>query len=250
MAPIRLIRVKGLTFFAAPAVVVAITAGCGSSKNAVRLEFGTASTAGKALVFTASTDKTLAAEKGGLYVLELRGIDADSGNASFDHPAFVDQTRCVGGSKCEWTVLPGKSGKYEYKVFLLDFVHNKTAGGSNVVKLDWQAPPRPQAITFLVNGKAPPRTPFTRDHYSDFESGPMQVEAKWTTDARDTGYYVRISVDNKVYARCSTGTSCRVAKRLPLGVGDEISWTLELLTTKGNKVAGGFKVCLEGAKVA
>ncbi|HEX4323676.1 MAG TPA: hypothetical protein VHZ77_03485, partial [Gaiellaceae bacterium] len=78
--------------------------------------------------------------------------------------------------------------------------------------------------------------------------GPMQAEARWTTDASGTGYYVTISIGNKVYARCSTGTTCPVPQKLPLGVGDEVSWTLQLMTTKGKKVADGFKVCLEGVK--
>ena len=73
----------------------------------------------------------------------------------------------------------------------------------------------------------------------------MQVEAKWTTDASGTGYYVKISADNRVYARCSTGTSCRVPGKVPLADNRLMTWTVELLTTKGNKVAGGFKVCLD-----
>lgn len=59
----------------------------------------------------------------------MRGIDADSSGASFDHPAYVDPVRCVGEGVCEWTVAPGKAGKYEYEVVLLDLVHDKTAGG-------------------------------------------------------------------------------------------------------------------------
>jgi hypothetical protein len=34
-------------------------------------------------------------------------------------------------------------------------------------------------------------------------------------------------------------------KKIPLPVGEEISW-VQLNTTKGNKVAGGFKTCLKG----
>jgi hypothetical protein len=241
--------VKGLKFFAAAAVVVAAAAGCGSGgKSAVQLEVTTKPAGGKALVFTASTNKKLASQKGGLYALELRGIDTDSAGASFDHPGYIDPNRCIGGSTCQWTVVPAKAARYEFKVFLLDYVHDNTAGESNAVKLRWAAPPRPAAIKLFVNGKTPPSVSLAADHYSDFPAGPMQVEAKWTTDARDTGYYVRISVDGRVYARCSTGTACPVSQRLPLNVGNEVSWMLELVTTRGNKVVGGFKVCLEGAK--
>ena len=240
---------KGVAFLAAAGVVVALTAGCGSSKPAsslptdVTFQVGTKSTGGKALVLTAKTDKKLASQKGGLYALQLRGIGS---GGSFDHPTYVDQSQCVGGSSCEWTVAPDKAGDYEYEVYLLDMVHDDTAGASNPVKVSWAAPPRPTAITLFVNGKTPPSVPLIGDHYSNFPSGPMQVEAKWTTDARNTGYYLTITDDSGVSARCSVGTSCRVPKHVLLGVKAEDSWMVELLTTRGNKVAEGFKVCLRG----
>jgi hypothetical protein len=238
---------KGLTSLAAAAVVVAVTAGCGGSgKHDVQLDVSTNSTAGKALVFKATTAAKLASQKGGLYAAELRGVDTGSSGASFDHPTYVDPNRCVGGSSCEWSVVPAKAGKYEYEVVLLDLVHDKTAGESNTVDVSWKPPPRPQAIKLFVNGKTPKSVPLSADNYSDFPAGPMQVEAKWTTDASNTGYYVHISDDAGISATCSAGTSCRIPKAVPLAVGQEDSWTLELLTTQGHKVAGGFKVCLTG----
>ncbi len=98
-------------------------------------------------------------------------------------------------------------------------LHDKTAGESNAVKLNWAAPPHPQSITLSVNGKTPPSVPLSGDHYSEFPAGPMQVEATWNTDARDTGYYVTIAIDDKVYARCSSGTSCSVPKQVPPPAG-------------------------------
>src|SRR5262249_10766121 len=160
------------------------------------------------LVLRATTDKRLALETGGLYALELRGIDTDSDNASFDKPEFLEQ-RCV-AQPCEWTVVPAKAANYDFKAFLIDLRGNKAAGESNAVKRDGTAPPGPQATGLSVNGKAPPKTPMGADDYSDFPAGPMSVEAKWKTDAGPTGYYVKISTDDKVYARCFTGTSCRV----------------------------------------
>lgn len=235
------------------AVVVAVTAGCGgSSKPAaqfprvVQLEVDTKSTGGKALVLSASTNRELTSKKGTLYALELRGIDADSGDASFDHPTYVHPDRCVGGRGCEWTVVPDKAATYEYEAFLLDYVHNNTAGESNPVRTKWTAPPRPESIKLLVNGKTPPSLPLNADHYSDFPAGPMQVEAKWTTDARGPGYYVKISDDFAVTARCSVGTSGRVPKKVPLKVGQGDSWVLQLMTAQGDKVAGGFKTCVKG----
>jgi hypothetical protein len=88
--------------------------------------------------------------------------------------------------------------------------------------------------------------PLNADHYSDFPAGPMQVEVRWTTDARGTGYYIKISDDFGVSVRCSVGTSCRVPRKVPLAVRQEDSWVLQLMTTQGDKVAGGFKTCVKG----
>jgi hypothetical protein len=233
---------------AALGLVLAVAAtGCGSGTAPVELEGGTAATAGKALTFIASTDKTLGSEKGGVYAIELRGVDANAGDrASFDKPDYVDKSRCI-AEPCEWTVVPKSAANYEFKAFLIDLRNNKEAGGSNPVELDWKAPPRPKGITLYVNGTTPATTPLDADDYTEFPVGQLQVEAKWTTDARDTGYYVRLSMGDQVYARCTVGTSCRVRKKFPLGLEEEMSWTVQLMTTRGNKVADGFKVCLEGA---
>ena len=238
---------KGLlSLTAASLLVVAVAAGCGSSKNAVQLDVTTHSTNGKALVFTASTDAQYASGQGSLHALELRGFDSGSSGASFDKPTFTDPNRCIGGRTCQWTVAPGKAGDYQYKVFVLDLIHDKTAGESNAVKLNWAAPPHPQSITLSVNGKTPPSVPLSADHYSEFPAGPMQVQANWQGDATGTGYYVTIAIDDKVYAKCSTGTSCSVPGKIPLPAGQEVSWVVQLNTTQGNKVAGGFKTCLKG----
>jgi hypothetical protein len=232
---------------AAIAVVVAAATGCGSSTPAVHLEGGTDAADGKAIVLSASTDAKLASQQGGVHGLELRGIDADSGDASFDEPDYVDKTRCA-LSPCEWTVVPAKAATYEFKAFLVDVVKESgDVGESNSVKVDWAAPPRPEAIKLFVNGKAPPTAPLDGDLYTKFPAGPLRVEAKWAGDARGTGYYVKISQGAKAYARCSTGTSCRVPGTVPLGTKDLMEWKVELLTTKGDRLAGGFRVCLEAA---
>jgi hypothetical protein len=46
--------------------------------------------------------------------------------------------------------------------------------------------------------------------------------------------------------RCSKGTSCRVPQKVELKAGAEDSWVLELVTTRGDKVAAGFKSCVKG----
>lgn len=88
--------------------------------------------------------------------------------------------------------------------------------------------------------------PLTGDHYSDFPAGSMRVVGSWTTDARDTGYYVTISDDHGIHVRGSVGTSCRVPESVPLKVGAEDSWVTELVAARSDKVAGGFKTCVRG----
>lgn len=37
-----------------------------------------------------------------------------------------------------------------------------------------------------------------------------------------------------------------VPKQVGLSAGQEVSWVVQLMTSQGNKVAGGFKTCLKG----
>jgi hypothetical protein len=223
-------------------LVGAAAAGCGSGKSPpVKLEGGTDAAGGKAMVFSASTDKQLASIPSGYYALELRGVDLDSGDTSF----YRDKHRCV-FKPCEWTVAPTKAATYQFKAYLINLRTNKDAGASKAVKVDWTPPPRPEAIKLFVNGTTPRTVPLDGESYVDFPPGPLQVEAKWTTDAGGTGYYVKISDEDREYARCSTGTSCLVQSKIPLKAAQELELTLELRTTKGDKVVGGFKVCLDG----
>jgi hypothetical protein len=117
---------------------------CPTATRKVQLAVGTKSTGGQALVFRASAVKAIASHRGGLYALELHGIDA-----SLDPAPFIDQDRCVGGHTCEWTVVPDKAGGYEYRAFLLDYAHHTAVGESNTVRVRWPAPPRRKAIAFL-----------------------------------------------------------------------------------------------------
>src|ERR1041385_3238551 len=77
---------------------------------------------------------------------------------------------------------------------------------------------RPHNLKLLINGKRLAITPLTSsaDNYVGTPAGKLRVEARWTTDARGTGYYIVISTTEpllKEWARCSTGTSCLVSKR-------------------------------------
>jgi len=227
-------------------VLVVVAAGCGSGTAPVELAGGTQATAGKAVSFTASTTKKLGSQKGGVYAVELRGIDKRDEHASFDRPEYVNKQRCI-ARPCAWIVLPGKASSYEFQAFLIDLRSNKPAGHSRSVKIDWAAPPRPHALRLFVNGKLPPTTPLDGEDYSDFPKGPMRLQARWATDARGTGYYLKISIGDHVYARCTTGTSCRVRDTVQLPADTEISWVVQLLTTHGNQIVDGFKVCLTGS---
>jgi hypothetical protein len=74
----------------------------------------------------------------------------------------------------------------------------------------------------------------------------MKVQAQWTGNATRSGYVVRIRTTepkNRVYARCSTGTTCAVSQRVPARLDDEWSWVLEVVTVHGQRVVAGFQVC-------
>jgi hypothetical protein len=238
------------------ALALVVTAGgCGSSKPGsskprsskpgVELAGDTQATGGKALVFTASTGEKLSVD-GGNFALELRGVDLKRPQrATYNRPDYLDRHRCD-AKPCEWTVIPNAASTYEFRALLIDLLSNKSVRRSRPVQVVWAAPPRPHALKLLVNGKNPPTTPLDGDDYNDIPAGKLQVEARWTTDARDTGYYLTISIGDRVYARCSTGTSCLVPAKVAILVDQEISWTVKLLTTRGDKVVTGFKVCLDG----
>ena len=76
----------------------------------------------------------------------------------------------------------------------------------------------------------------------------MQVEAVWIGDASGTGYEVAITNSRPpVDEKCSTGTSCRVPQKVPILDTQEMTFMVKVLTTRGQKLVTGFKVCLKGA---
>jgi len=230
-------------------LTLVLATGCGSSSSSVELQGGSESTGGKALVFTASTEKALAQVKvGSTLALELRGINlSDSPRATYDHADYVE-TRCA-AEPCEWTVAPNAAGKYEFRAFLVDIRDGKSTDRSEPVEVDWEAPPRPRAIRLLVNGKRQPITPLDTgtDEYIDIAVGKLDVEAVWAGDASGTGYEVAITNSQPpVDEKCSTGTSCRVPAKVPILDTQEMTWVVKVQTTRGQKVVTGFKVCLAG----
>jgi hypothetical protein len=87
------------------------------------------------------------------------------------------------------------------------------------------------------------------DTYLPIRSGKLDVEARWTKDARRSGYSVVVSTTEPVtrdYAICSTGTSCVVRKRVAILPNQEMSWTVKVVTTKGKRLVMGVRVCLAG----
>ena len=234
---------------AAVALVVALSGCGGSSRSGVALEGGTASTGGKAIALSASTDEKLAAESG-KYELELRGILLGQNPPStFDAPDYRAPYQCT-GPPCEWTLTPEAAGTFEYRAFLLDTRDQKPKGESKSVQIQWTPSPRPHDLRLLINGKSLPTTPLDGgDDYHDFAVGKMHAEARWKTDAAGTGTYVSIGTEEPhehVYARCRTGTSCIVPQQVPIAAEEEVSWVLEVKTTHGDRVVAGFKICLDG----
>jgi hypothetical protein len=115
-----------------------------------------------------------------------------------------------------------------------------------------QAVLRPHALKLLINGKTWPITPLQGpDRYTPIPAGKLRVEARWTTNAHATGYYVSISTTAPAawhFRSCFTGTSCLVRQRVPIFAGEEMSWSVKLMATKGQKLVGGFMVCLVGRR--
>ncbi len=109
---------------------------------------------------------------------------------------------------------------------------------------------RPHALKLLINGKTWPITQFNGlDRYTPIPAGRLRVEARWTTDARGTGYYVVISTTEPVkrnFRTCFAGTSCLVRQSVSILPGQEMSWTVKIMTVKGQRLVGGFMVCLDG----
>src|SRR4029079_18270751 len=108
---------------------------------------------------------------------------------------------------------------------------------------------RPHNLKLLINGKRWPITALDGVvRYTDIRAGPQQVGARWTGDARNSGYHVAISTTEptRVYRRCFTGTSCVLPRRVYVGSGQEMHWVATIVKTRTLTVASGFRVCLTG----
>jgi hypothetical protein len=206
-------------------------------------------TDGKALHFTASTGAKLSGE-GGRFAIELSGVYVNRGH----HPmpggvSDLPLLACV-TQPCEWTLLPDDATTYEFQAFLVNLDTRKATAKSALVEAVWKAPPRPDAFKFLINGKNLPLVPLDGvDEYLDAPVGKLQAEARWTTDTKGTGYYVVVSTtvpEKRDHAKCTTGTSCLVPTKVPIKDGQEMTWEVTVMTTRGDKVATALRVCLVG----
>jgi hypothetical protein len=107
---------------------------------------------------------------------------------------------------------------------------------------------RPHAIKLLINGKSWPLDLLTGgDAYDPVRARTLRVEARWTPNARGTGYYVVVSTAEplaKVLARCTTGTSCLVPKRLSILVGQEMTLNVKVIRASTKKVVTAYKACI------
>ena len=85
------------------------------------------------------------------------------------------------------------------------------------------------------------------DNYMSTKTGRTQVAVRWRNDLSGSGYYVLI-VDSAggTKHRCTTGTSCAAVGGKPLAVGNEVSWSIQIRRTAGNKLASEKVVCLIG----
>jgi hypothetical protein len=215
----------------------------------VELQDGTSElTGGKALHFTASTGAKLSGE-GGRFAVELSGVDLARGHHPKPGASDLKMLACV-GPPCEWTLVPDATGTYEFQAFLINLETRKSTAKSAALQAVWKAPPRPDDFKLLINGKNMPLVPLDGvDDYLDTPVGKLQVEARWTTDTKGTGYYVVVSTgepEKRDHATCTTGTSCLVPTKVPIEDGQEMTWEVRVMTTRGDKVAAALRVCLVG----
>jgi len=108
---------------------------------------------------------------------------------------------------------------------------------------------KPSNFKIAINGRTLTNAQLnaSAETYFPMRSGRMQVAARWTNDLRGTGYYVIIVNSAKTASRrCTTGTSCLVSASKPLGIGNEVSWSIQIRRTPGNKLLSEKVVCLIG----
>ena len=108
---------------------------------------------------------------------------------------------------------------------------------------------KPSNFKIAVNGKTltAAQLATATDTYITAKAGRTQVAVRWNNDLRGSGYYVLITNSRKnATRRCTSGTSCAVTAGAALANGDEISWSIQIKRTSGNKLVTEKVVCLVG----
>lgn len=108
---------------------------------------------------------------------------------------------------------------------------------------------KPSNFKIAVNGRilTSAQLNASAETYFPLKPGRMQVAVRWANDLRGTGYSVVIVNSAKTASRrCTTGTSCIVSASKPLGVGNEVSWSIQIKRSPGNKLLSEKVVCLIG----
>jgi hypothetical protein len=107
----------------------------------------------------------------------------------------------------------------------------------------------PSNFKIAVNGKTLTAAQLvkTAETYVSTRPGRTQVSVRWANDLRGSGYYVLINNSRKNATRtCTAGTSCSATASTALVKGDEVSWSIQIRRTAGNKLVTEKVVCLLG----
>jgi hypothetical protein len=196
--------------------------------------------------FTASTDTRLGGP-GGLYV-ELRGFDLRRiPRPPLDKPDLA-RTGCL-SSPCSFDVGLPSGSNYAFRAVVIDSKTEKVVETSRPLLRSWRVLPF-RNVALRVNGKARPLVSmFSKTYdYRPIAAGPLRVEARWKGDARAKGYFIEISTtepEEKRYARCTTGTSCRVAHKARIEVNQGMSWLVTFRRVDGTAL-DGYRLYLVG----
>jgi len=110
---------------------------------------------------------------------------------------------------------------------------------------------RPHNVKLFINGNRQPLLATGADEYKPFRARTLNVEARWTTNARGSGHYVVVTQGEplgRTLARCTTGTSCKVRTPLPLAVGQEMTLSVKVLKKSNGRIVTTAKACLVGRR--
>jgi hypothetical protein len=110
---------------------------------------------------------------------------------------------------------------------------------------------KPHGLKVLINGKRLTVTlPGAQDRYNPIKTSKIRISARWQGNLAGSGYRVVIAtVDHppiRTWRTCTTGTSCSLAKAVPILKGQEQSWLVTIVKKKPHliQIIGNVMVCL------